>query len=119
MTPVRACIISNSQCSDGKRALPGTSRCRNHTRSNWGKYKPSHSHVYRTTQWADLREQVKREQPICHVDGCHNRTSEVDHIIPVHQREDLAYERTNVRGICSQHHRQRSSSQGGEAKKKR
>ena len=110
---------SPSKCSEGGRALPGQSRCRNHTRSNWGRYRPTHAHVYRTNEWKALRDRVLQEQPVCYVEGCIARSTEVDHIIPVYQREDLALARNNVRAVCSPHDRQRSSSQGGEAKRKR
>jgi hypothetical protein len=52
---------------------------------------------------------VLRDQPVCSVEGCSTRSSEVDHIVPVYKREDLAYECSNARGVCSEHHRQRSS----------
>lgn len=76
----RACIIGGRGCSDGKRALPGTSRCRNHSRSNWGSYKAAHAAVYRTREWTDVRARVLKEQPLC---ACGGRASEVDHITPL------------------------------------
>jgi hypothetical protein len=79
----RACIVGDRHCSDGGRALPGTSRCRNHTRSNWGSYRPEHAPVYRTRQWTDLRARVLREQPVCDQDGCIARSTAVDHIVPL------------------------------------
>ena len=83
--------------------------------SNWGSYRPAHAGMYGTRQWTELRARVLKEQPTCYVEGCTARATEVDHIIAVHRREDLAYERSNVRGVCSEHHRQRTSQQGGEA----
>lgn len=118
MPIARACIVGGRGCSDGGRALPGTSRCRNHTRSNWGSYRPEHAPVYRTRQWTDIRSRVLREQPICAEDGCGARSVEVDHIVPL-SRGGPPYERSNFRGLCSDHHRQRSSKQGAEATKKK
>ena len=60
---------------------------------------------------------VKRKQPVCYAADRIAPSFEVDHIIPVHQCEDLPYERSDVRSICSQHRRQGSASQGGEAAK--
>jgi 5-methylcytosine-specific restriction endonuclease McrA len=113
----RACIVGGRGCSDGGAALPGTSRCRNHTRSNWGVYRPEHTHVYRSSEWTSARARVLREQPICAVDGCAGGASEVDHIVPL-SRGGAPYDRQNLRGLCSDHHRQRSSQQGAEAKRR-
>jgi HNH endonuclease len=111
----RACIISNSQCSDGKRALPGTSLPvqKPHPLELGALQAVSHRRIPDDAMARPDRK-VKREQPVCYAADCIAPSSEVDHIIPVHQCENLAYERSNVRGICSQHHRQRSASQGGE-----
>jgi 5-methylcytosine-specific restriction endonuclease McrA len=113
----RACVYRGPGCSDSGRALPGTSRCANHTlRSGWAAYKPAHSNVYRSAAWAELRAQVLREQPICAEPGCSAAASQVDHIVGLAQG-GAPYARANVRGLCAVHHRRRSSSQGGQAKK--
>jgi 5-methylcytosine-specific restriction endonuclease McrA len=114
----RACIARGRDCSDGGFALPGTSRCRNHTRSNWGVYRPEHTHIYRSPEWKSARARVLGEQPVCAAEDCTARSSEVDHIVPL-SRGGAPYDRQNLRGLCSEHHRQRSSAQGAEAKKRR
>jgi 5-methylcytosine-specific restriction endonuclease McrA len=114
--PKRVCIARGRGCSDGGMALPGTSRCRNHTRSNWGVYRPEHTHVYRNSEWTSARARVLREQPVCAVGGCGARSSEVDHITPL-SHGGPPYDRQNLRGLCSDHHHQRSSAQGGAARK--
>ena len=59
-------------------ALAGTTRCARHTlASGWAAYKPAHSSVYKSAAWAELRAQVLREQPICAVDGCRERSNSV------------------------------------------
>jgi hypothetical protein len=73
--------------------------------------------VYRTPEWKRLRDRVIYEEPVCYIEGCSNPSREADHIEPVHKREDLALVRSNVRGICREHHRTRSSKQGAEASK--
>jgi 5-methylcytosine-specific restriction enzyme A len=114
----RACIVGNRECSDNGHALPGTSRCRNHTRSNWGVHRPEHGVVYRSPEWKSARARVLREQPVCAVEDCIARSSEVDHITPL-SRGGAPFARENLRGLCSNHHRKRSSQQGGEAKKRK
>ena len=112
MSP-RACIIGNKDCSGY--AVPGTSRCEAHTRSNWARYKPAHAQFYRKVQWTDLRKRVLREQPICDEDGCTARATSVDHIVSLADG-GAPFERSNVRGLCYPHHKTRSSRQGAEAK---
>ena len=114
--PPKACILSNKDCSG--HAVPGTSRCEAHTRSNWGKYKPAHAEVYRTRIWRDLRTRVFREEPICAEEGCESRSTSLDHIVSLADGGD-PYARSNVRGMCAHHHRKRSSRQGAEAKNRK
>jgi 5-methylcytosine-specific restriction endonuclease McrA len=97
-------------------ALPGTSRCANHTLSSgWAAYKPAHSSVYKSQAWTELRARVLREQPVCAEPDRPERSTSVDHIKGLAEG-GAPYARTNVRGLCDVHHRRRSSSQGGQAK---
>jgi len=98
-------------------ALPGGSRCSQHERSNWNRYKPAHAPVYRTRQWTDLRKRVLREEPICAAEGCQERSTSVDHVVSLADGGE-PYARSNVRGMCRHHHRKRSSQQGAQAKNK-
>ena len=55
------------------------------------------------TLWRRLRAEVLREEPICYILGCGRLSTQVDHVIPLQLRPDLAHERSNLRGICAQH----------------
>lgn len=91
--------------------------CRNHTRSNWGTYKPSHAAVYKSSQWVILRARVLREEPICAEEGCMARSTTVDHLVSLGNGGD-PFDRGNLRGLCYPHHSKRSSSQGAAARRK-
>ena len=95
---------------------PG-SRCPEHSRSNWDRYKPAHREVYRTSQGRNLRARVLGEDPTCAVEGCQERSTSVDHIVPLADGGD-PFARSNVRGLCYSHHRRRSSQQGAEGRKR-
>jgi 5-methylcytosine-specific restriction endonuclease McrA len=55
------------------------------------------------TVWRKLRTQVLIEEPFCYFDGCGRRSTQVDHVLPLKLRPDLALERGNLRGICASH----------------
>ncbi len=93
----RACIRYGPKCSDGGVAVPGTSRCRAHTNSNWGRSKHPYSSVYKSQQWVELRKRVLREEPTCAVEGCTERSTSVDHIVSLGNGGD-PYDRSNLRG---------------------
>jgi 5-methylcytosine-specific restriction endonuclease McrA len=113
----RACILRGPGCNDGGIAVPGTSRCKAHTNSNWARSKHPYSSVYKSSRWTDLRKRVLREEPICAVEGCNERSSSVDHIKSLGNGGD-PYDRSNLRGMCYPHHKKRSSQQGAEARKR-
>ena len=113
--PPRACIIGNKDGSG--HAVPGTSRCKAHTNSNWARSKHPYSKVYKDAQWVNLRKRVLREEPICAEDGCTAPSTSVDHIVSLANGGD-PFDRRNLRGMCEPHHRRRSSQQGAEARKK-
>ena len=110
----RNCVVST--CRD--HAVPGTSRCRAHSNSNWGRSKSPHAHVYKSQTWTRMRARVLREEPQCAVEGCQERSTSVDHVVSLGNGGD-PYSRSNLRGMCYEHHKRRSSRQGGEARKKR
>jgi 5-methylcytosine-specific restriction endonuclease McrA len=101
----RACILYGPKCSDGGRAVPGTSRCKAHTNSNWGRSKHPYSSVYKDQRWTDLRKRVLREEPTCAVEGCHERSTSVDHIVSLANGGD-PFDRSNLRGMCYPHHKE-------------
>lgn len=53
-------------------------------------------------RWKKLRLQVIREEPICRLRlaGCTVWSDTADHIIPMRDRPDLRYCRSNLRGSC-------------------
>ena len=55
------------------------------------------------TVWRRMRAQVLREEPSCCVAGCGMASTEVDHVLPLKLRPDLALVRTNLRGMCKPH----------------
>jgi 5-methylcytosine-specific restriction protein A len=109
--PPRACIVC------GKASEPGASRFSKHQTSNWERHRPAHASVYRTREWTDLRARVLREEPVCAEEGCSERSTSVDHIVPLSEG-GAPYDRSNLRGMCYPHHRRRSSRQGAETRKR-
>ena len=59
---------------------------------------------YQSAAWIALRDQVRREQPICAREGCHEITRHVHHIKPRKKHPELALERSNLEGLCIPHH---------------
>ncbi len=58
---------------------------------------------YMQPRWRALRKIVLREEPICRM--CQREaSSHVDHIIPRKKRPDLAFERSNLQGLCQPCH---------------
>src|SRR4051812_19031318 len=53
--------------------------------------------------WRKLRARVLAEEPGCYIDGCGWPSTQVDHVIPLQMRPDLAHVRSNLRGICASH----------------
>jgi 5-methylcytosine-specific restriction protein A len=81
--------------------------CPEHTRveSHWDRRKqdrPSSG-----WEWGSIRKKVlRRDANLCQVPGCSAHATEVDHIIPRHQGG--TDELTNLRAMCSDHHRTKS-----------
>lgn len=58
------------------------------------------THGRKGRPWRRLREQVLTEEPVCYL--CHRAPStEVDHVVPLSVRPDLAHHRPNLRGACA------------------
>jgi 5-methylcytosine-specific restriction protein A len=85
----RACII------DGAPAVPGTSRCPKHTRSNWAKRSSGLG-----WGWTKIRQGVLAEEPNCRV--CGARATFVDHII--NRAEGGTHDRANLQPLCARCH---------------
>ena len=57
---------------------------------------------YHTSRWRKLREQVLRDEPLCHyceAKGIHTLATTVDHVVPVARGGDF-WERENLCGAC-------------------
>ena len=68
--------------------------------------------VYNSRRWALLRQRVRAEEPLCRscLDaGRVAATEEIDHIIPLKDRIDLAFVRSNLAGRCRPCHREKSA----------
>ena len=79
---------------------------------------PSEQAVYKSRRWAQLRARVLRQQPWCADPlGWHAAVQElrpavqVDHIVPLRQRPELAYVRSNLQGLCHQCHAKKTHGQ--------
>lgn len=120
MSPRRRCIESRG-CSDGGFAVPGTSRCRAHTRSGWATHRPpANIYAYGSGWSARVRQVLEREGYRCqlrYADICVGRTSQVDHILQPEAGggSDLA----NLRAVCRPCHARRTGRQGALAKQRR
>ena len=70
----------------------------------------------KTRRWKKLRELVLKEQPLCadpysrHAnDGRAVAATQVDHIKPLAERPDLVYVRSNLQGLCTSCHAQKTA----------
>ena len=54
---------------------------------------------------------------MCAEEGCEARSTSVDHIVSLAEGGG-PYDRSNVRGMCYEHHKRRSSRQGAETRKR-
>lgn len=64
--------------------------------------------LYRSSRWAGLRRQVLTEEPWCRTPGCHNLSTDVDHIVPLRDG-GAPLDRTNLQGLCHMHHAQKTA----------
>lgn len=58
-----------------------------------------------TRAWRKLRDQVVREEPICRLQFagiCTRVSTTAAHIVPVTERPELALERSNLEGSCTE-----------------
>lgn len=85
---------------------------------------PVAARVYRSSRWTAVRARVLRDHPLCTSCAAAGRTelaSQVDHIVPVRVRPDLAYDPTNCQPLCTVCHaaksqaERRSGGVGGDA----
>ena len=72
--------------------------------------------MYKDPVWVNLRRRVLAEEPVCAEEGCTAPSTPVDHIQSLANGGD-PFDRNNLRGMCYEHHKRRSSRQSAEARK--
>jgi 5-methylcytosine-specific restriction protein A len=80
-------------------------RCESHRMQDDRRYNATrpHQRFYNSVGWKAMRAAVRREEPLCRLckaKGIYRPSQEVDHIIPINQRRDLALVRSNLRALC-------------------
>lgn len=88
---------------DGCPTLTEKTRCPVHAAEFDRQYVRAGASIYGTKRWRDLRDRVLREQPVCAEEDCVQPSTDVDHIVAV-QDGGSAYDRSNVQGLCHEHH---------------
>jgi len=66
--------------------------------------------------WRRLRILVKAEEPLCREClklGLVEATTEIDHILPVRTHPELRLVRSNLAGLCSRHHSEKTARENG------
>lgn len=64
-----------------------------------------------TARWRRLRDMKRSHDPLCEAckaEGVTRAMDQVDHIIPIEQRPDLAFVWENLQSLCTQHHARKS-----------
>jgi 5-methylcytosine-specific restriction protein A len=100
-------------------ALPGKSRCREHSRPGWRQRPPANRYAYGSGRAKTARQVLERDGFRCQLrypDICIGRASQADHIVQpaAGGRNDLA----NLRAVCRPCHARRSGRQGAVAKRR-
>jgi 5-methylcytosine-specific restriction protein A len=108
----RLCIVGRG--CDGY-ALPGTSRCRAHTKSNWGRGKPSAgSDYYKTPAWRERSKRQLAQEPLCA--RCGRRAVHADHVQNIAAGGDPD---GPLQSLCGDCHRKKTSAEGHRARKRK
>ena len=66
------------------------------------------------SRWVKLRDQVRREEPLCRTclaQGLTVGTEEIDHIIPHRGNQKLLYSRSNLQGLCKSCHSRKTATE--------
>ena len=70
--------------------------------------------VVSSARWKDLRARVLRDEHVCRACAAAGRTelaTQVDHVVPVRVRPDLAYDLSNCAPLCTVCHAAKSASE--------
>ena len=95
------------RCPRCRRLHAGTGRCPDCTHH---RYRTTRW-VYNSRQWRLLRDQVLSEEPFCR--ECRSPfADQVDHIVSIEERPDLAFERTNLQRLCLDCHGRKTRREG-------
>lgn len=91
-------IVEKGYCNDHAASHRSESRSRSLRRK-----------VENTARWKRLSKSVRRENPLCEdclAEGkkAPELSTDVDHVIDVEVRPDLAFEKSNLRALCTSHH---------------
>ena len=71
---------------------------------------------YAGLRWRKLRQWILEMRPLCaecERAGVLRPATEVDHVIPRLEREDLAYDQDNLQGLCRSCHSAKTMKEGG------
>lgn len=107
--PVRACIVCGSP------SIPGGSRCPNHVRSNWDRWKKrtaERQSYYSSSAWQERRKRQLAEHPYCV--RCGAKASDADHVNNLAAGGDPD---GPLDSLCADCHRRKTASEGGKAAK--
>jgi 5-methylcytosine-specific restriction endonuclease McrA len=114
-----ACICWSRGCSDGGKAVPGTSRCRAHTTSGWGskKNKTARDAMYASRSYRNYRHRILSAKPPCSYPGCTEVATTLDHIVAVSLGGDNSP--SNLRPMCRSHNEALGRDLGNQMKRRR
>ena len=71
-----------------------------------------HQLLWRSKWYKDLRRRMMTQEPMCRMcskEGLSVAAEELDHIIPLHLRPDLAQDENNLQPLCRPHHQQKTA----------
>jgi 5-methylcytosine-specific restriction endonuclease McrA len=116
----RLCVCYSRNCSDHGIAVPGTSRCRNHTTSGWGfkKNKAARDANYVNPAYRRNRAIALEREPECHwrLPGCTLKSTQADHVLPVSRGGSNSLD--NLVGSCQHCNEARGRAAGNAAKRR-
>ena len=116
----RACIRRGyGPCSDGGRAVPGSSRCKQHGGGPWGRKPADRQAAYSDPQYLANRKAAIEREPACHwrFPGCTLGSTTADHLVSLAGggTNDL----DNLVGACSRCNESRGAAEGRAAMRAR
>ena len=64
--------------------------------------------LYKSARWQRVRAIVLARDPMCRGEECYEASEHVDHVIPLSERWDLAFELGNLQGLCHSCHNRKT-----------